>query len=244
MNGYKLNWRRQAPDHRDWLFRSTITGPHWVDLRSNAGCPQIYDQLQIGSCTANMAAGASREVMIKEGVFLIDLSRLDLYYKSRVLEGTPGSDSGATIRDAMKAGARGVVAEPVWPYGDGSTFATVPQAEATAPVFKLKSYLAVPNFDAIKQSLALGYPVCFGIDVYDSFLSNTAAATGMIPMPGPGESVQGGHALRAVGYRDSIQCVIFANSWGEGWGDKGYGYIPYDYLRSTMAADFWSPRLF
>ena len=49
----------------------------------------------------------------------------------------------------------------------------------------------------------------------------------------------GGHAVVAVGYDDFKACLIVRNSWGPSWGDKGYFYLPYDYITPSFAADFW-----
>ena len=36
------------------------------------------------------------------------------------------------------------------------------------------------------------------------------------------------------------QHFIVRNSWGIDWGDKGYFYLPYEYLSdSNLSADFW-----
>lgn len=63
----------------------------------------------------------------------------------------------------------------------------------------------------------------------------------------------GGHAIFAVGYDDnkiiknsspkaveSKGAFLIRNSWGEGWGDKGYGWLPYDYVLHGLAEDWWS----
>ncbi len=247
MSKYAYGWRRQQPDFRDWQFAHPpgLALPSWIDLRSGGGNPPIFDQLELGSCTANAAVGSVQMVMRKEKVPVLALSRLDCYWDERVIEGTTDTDAGATIRDSMKALAEGTCLEPIWPYGDGSTIASPPSGLAKATKYPLKSYLSVASVEAMKASLALGYTVCFGISVYDSFESDAAAATGMIPLPSASENYLGGHALCAVGYRDSEQRVIFRNSWGVSWGDKGYGYIPYAYLSNpNLASDFWTPRLF
>jgi C1A family cysteine protease len=241
-------WKKQQPDHRDWKFVPVkVVLPSWVDLRANSGCPPIYDQGQLGSCTANAGVGSIGMLMIKERLPRISLSRLDLYWYERVLEGTTDQDSGASIRDSMKASNKyGVCYESLWPY-DISTFTNppTPAMQADAAKHKLKSYLAVGSVQDMKASLALGFPVVFGISVYESFESSMVDATGMVPIPKTTEQYLGGHALCAVGYRDSTQRIIFRNSWGTGWGDKGYGYIPYSYLSNlNLAADFWTPRLF
>jgi C1A family cysteine protease len=78
--------------------------------------------------------------------------------------------------------------------------------------------------------------------VFESFESDEAARTGIIPMPKPGEQQLGGHALLCVGYDDDRESYIFQNSWGSDWGNKGFAYIPYQYME-TLADDFFTLRL-
>jgi C1A family cysteine protease len=83
--------------------------------------------------------------------------------------------------------------------------------------------------------------VAIGITVYSSFESPQVAETGIVPIPHFGEQVLGGHAVLAVGYDDDKQWIIFRNSWGESWGDKGYGYLPYKYVQK-YASDMWTGK--
>ncbi|CAE7671289.1 unnamed protein product [Symbiodinium necroappetens] len=60
-------------------------------------------------------------------------------------------------------------------------------------------------------------------------------------MPQANDQQLGGHAVCAVGYDDFQQCFIVRNSWGEEWGDKGYFYMPYEYMcNPALASDFWA----
>jgi len=59
-------------------------------------------------------------------------------------------------------------------------------------------------------------------------------------MPDLKERSLGGHAVIVMGYDDDTECFIVKNSWGTKWGDKGYFYMPYDYLLNrNLSDDFW-----
>jgi len=92
----------------------------------------------------------------------------------------------------------------------------------------------------LKACLAQGYPFVFGFTVYESFESSVVAKTGVAPMPGRNEQPLGGHAVLCVGYDDKTQKFLVENSWGTGWGMKGFFTLPYNYLTSPdLADDFW-----
>ena len=56
----KYGWAPDLPDHRDHLYSAPqpvlAKLPPKKDLRS--GCPPVYDQGQLGSCTANAISGS------------------------------------------------------------------------------------------------------------------------------------------------------------------------------------------
>ena len=95
----------------------------------------------------------------------------------------------------------------------------------------------------MRSCLADGFPFVFGFTVYESFESQSVAKTGVVPMPKPKEKVMGGHAVIGVGYNDAQKRFIVRNSWGQGWGMKGYFTIPYAYLgNKNLSDDFWTIR--
>lgn len=175
---------------------------------------------------------------------LVHVSRLFEYYATRKIEGSTATDSGATIRDAIQAGVLyGVVDEAVYPYNVG-LFANNPPASvwAAAATHKVTSYHSIADGDlaSMKAALVAGYLIGFGFDVYDYFLSQDMATKAFLNVPGPTETLQGGHAVCLVGYDDSKKAFLVRNSWGTSWGLAGYFWMSYDYVRdTTLASDFW-----
>ena len=247
----RYGWVPDLPDRRDFLYaappRVAVALPPKVDLRSK--CPKVYDQGELGSCTANAIGGAIEFDQMKQGnpKPAFTSSRLFIYYNERVIEGTANTDGGAQIRDGIKACAKqGACPESMWPY-DISKFTDQPPdaCYTTASEHLIKIYSRVPRtLGSMKGCLAQGYPFVFGFTVYESFESQEVAQTGVVPMPQPKEAALGGHAVLAAGYIESEQMFLVRNSWGPKWGLKGYFKMPYHYLIDPdLADDFWTIRL-
>lgn len=245
----RYGWIPDQPDQRDHMYAAPaefLTAlPSKVDLRRR--CPKVYNQGQLGSCTANAIAGAIEFERRKQRMTDFVPSRLFIYYNERVIEGTVRSDSGAQLRDGIKSVAsQGVCPEPEWPYVIAK-FTTKPSVRAynDAQLDRAISYQSLfQDLNQMKGCLASGYPFVFGFTVYQSFESATVAKTGHAPMPGWGERPVGGHAVMAVGYDDDAQWFIVRNSWGANWGMKGYFTLPYSYLiQPALSSDFWTIRL-
>jgi C1A family cysteine protease len=252
----KYHWKPEPADPRDYIWQPPagmpLTLATKVDLRAN--CSPIYDQGQLGSCTGNAIAGALELVERKnyKGTTYATyvFSRLFIYYLERVLEGSVNSDAGAYIRDGFKAvNQTGACLESYWPYVI-SKFAVKPPTTAYTNAAKQKvvTYASLANLTGIKTAVAAGYPVVLGFLVYASFESAATAKTGLMPYPNTKtETFYGGHAICVVGYDDTLAVpgknpgrLICRNSWGTGWGDKGYFYMPYGIITDGMASDFWT----
>jgi len=258
----RYGWVPDLPDARDHLYGAPAIAlaalPPSADLRP--GCPPVYNQGRIGSCTANAIAGAFEFDLKKQGLVDFMPSRLFIYYNERDMEGHIQFDSGAQIRDGVKSVATlGVCSEDEWPYDDtpaasdggafpaGAKEAEKPPAQCYQDALnnKVTTYSrVVRDLDQMRGCLASGSPFLFGFTVYESFESQAVAHSGVAPMPQPGEQVLGGHAVLAVGYDDASQTFTVRNSWGPAWGQAGYFTLPYAYLTTRgLSSDFWTLRI-
>jgi C1A family cysteine protease len=230
-----------------------------MDLREWASA--VEDQGALGSCTAQAGAGVIEYYERKSFGRHIEASRLFLYKVTRNLMKMKG-DTGAYLRLTMGAMVLfGVPPEEYWPYTDDEReFDKEPPAfcYAFAQSYQtIKYYRHDPPGLAragvlarLKAALAAGHPAMFGFTVYSSI--EQAAATGRIPYPSAREKIAGGHAVVAMGYDDKMTirnkagsgetrgALLIRNSWGEGWGERGYGWLPYQYVLGGLAEDFWS----
>jgi len=237
----KYHWVKDKIDSRDHPYQLTNTAqPNTVDLRQY--CSAIEDQGNLGSCTGNAIAGAI-ELLHKRQNRTLDISRLFIYYYERMFIGTVNYDSGAYIRDGIKACyTYGAPTENLWPYNI-SKFRTVPPKEALIDAAKRKvtSYQRAADFNQVIDAISSGYPVTIGFSVYSSFDTVSVARTGIMPYPDTKkERLLGGHAVLLVGYNKNNNTFIARNSWGTNWGDRGYFYMPFQVIQNTnMSSDFW-----
>ena len=237
-----------------------LTVPASVDLR--AWFSPIENQLNLGSCTVNVGVGLLEYYERRAYGKHIDASRFFLYKTSRDLLKWTG-DTGAYLRTTLQALALfGVPPEEYWPY-DVSKFDVEPSAflYSFAGNYKALSYYRLDPSGTtptallarIKSNLAAGLPAFFGFTVYNSYVQASAANKGAIPFPVATDRVVGGHAVVAAGYDDNVKiknsnaggatttgALLIRNSWGTGWGDGGYGWLPYDYVQRGIATDWWS----
>jgi C1A family cysteine protease len=263
-----LGWRRDLPDFRDYTpnaeeiskilaasepMKKAESKLHKkVDLRE--WCSPIEDQGWIKSCTACAGMGLVEYFQRRAFGKHVDGSRLFLYKVTRNLIDGKG-DSGAFLRDTMKAMVLfGIPPEEYWPY-NLENFDDEPPAfcYAFAQNYKTLLYFRIdpPGSQPtevllnLKKFLASDLPVMFGFSVFSS-MPKRGEGRSLIPVPGKGERLMGGHAVMAVGYDDNYKigedkgAILIRNSWSAKWGEDGYGWLPYKYLELGLAVDFWS----
>ena len=202
----------------------------------------IYDQGQIGSCTANAVCQSMRMCQKYQD---FEPSRLFLYAKERLAEGeTTLSDSGADAEDGLEQLKNyGVCPESDWPY-DESKVNVVPPSNCDVDALNYKVHTigricsdyanSSTKINGIKKSIIAGIPILIGIEVYSSFESEQVAQTGDVPIPLPDEECVGGHEVLIIGFDDENKKFILVNSWGVNWGNQGYFTLDYDYVTNTQ----------
>lgn len=261
---YAMGWQRDLPDIRDYspendevaklLKKSSALKASAPKLSNNVDwsvyCSPIEDQGNIGSCTAHAGVGLLEYYENRAFGRYLDASRLFLYKATRNLLGWTG-DTGAWLRTTMKAMALfGVPPEEYWPYvtadydvepsafcyAFGQNYQSISYYRHDRPGMTGSQTLA-----RVKLYLWAGFPSMFGFTVY-----NFGNADGEFAYPGPNDKVKGGHAIVAIGYDDNRKignkkgALKIRNSWGTGWGQGGYGWLPYAYVENGLADDFWS----
>jgi C1A family cysteine protease len=239
-------WRKDPPDHRDQALRTLLSVaplPPWIDLSTI--CSPVEDQGYLGSCVANSSTSAMEALLKKTNRPLLNFSRLFVYYYTRKIDRVPPSeDSGCTIRSAMKCLAYfGASVESLWPYEE-EKFSVAPSYSAIkdAKSHQILKYYRCPNLTSTKHSLVQGFTVVGGFSVPENMMSDECARTGIVKYPGPTEGFAGGHAIHFIGYNDQTKMLKFQNSWGSGWGDRGFGYLPYKFVEDGLSEDFWTIR--
>ncbi len=104
-----------------------------------------------------------------------------------------------------------------------------------AKQFRIKSWAAFDStsLDKVKEQLARGVAVIFGMSLtrkMDALRGDAILEEDDIP----GE----GHAMVAVGYDDAKRAFLVRNSFGQSWGNKGYGWFGYDFWKRNVRVGY------
>jgi len=212
--------------------------------------PPMYNQGQAGSCTGQMVARLHHMRQLQDQrAFVAQPSARFAYYNTRAIRGRTGSDSGGSIRDAIKAAAAtGICEESIWPYSDKREAIVARPSDAAFVDASLRQVVAyqriTPTLDQLRGCLADGNAFGFGFAVFPSFESEETMRTGMAPMPTFWERIArvlGWHAIVCSGYSDTCGRFRLDNSWGTTIGQSGRFWLPYDFLvDSLIARDLWT----
>ena len=255
-----LGWQPDLPDPRDWTLQleevlelleplsPADSLPDRVDWREY--CAPVANQGELPTSAAHACVGLLQYFEKRALGRSLEPSRLFVHMATqRLLK--QRADCSGQLRATWKAIARvGVPSEQDWPYEpsrlkaepDGFTFATAQRLESLNYVrLDARSQSGDQTLSIVRSMLAAGFPSVLGFPVFDSISREPE-----ISFPTVFDQTKGGHAVVAVGYdnrrrfRSHKGALLVRNSWGEEWGDGGYGWLPYQYVREQLAVDFWT----
>jgi C1A family cysteine protease len=237
---FVLNYKMSISDDRDYIYSGKSKQYHNVDLRDKM--PPVWKQGEIGSCVAQCLSATIMYCMKKP----FTPSRLFIYYCARAISDLDtNEDTGVEMRMGCKSITKyGFCNEDLWTYSDDDKYKIMPPKKAFEEAINYRNYVyeKIPiNIEAMMNCLNEDYPFVIGIMVYSSMFDKDVINTGSIKIPNiDTEEKLGGHAITIVGYNFDKKIFIMRNSWGQKWGDKGYGTIPFDYLGNRkIALDSW-----
>lgn len=263
-SGFRMGWNKDYPDARDYDLDNKAVSRFIVkgvkDVLAPSGIisvelPSPRSQGNLGSCTAHSGTYVFEVHQRVANLGDEPMSRLFLYKVSRKLAGTDG-DSGSFLRTTMQAIVMfGVPPESYYPY-DVPKYDDEPTAFHYAmsqnyqalTYYRLDQHGSTPDqvIARVKANISVNRACMFGFVLYGA-----NDKTGDILLPGKNQGMIGGHAVVAVGYDDAYEIVHprgnktvgafrFANWWGKDWGDNGFGWIPYEFVRLGVAVDWWT----
>jgi len=255
---FQLNYKKDPVDKRDFVFKTTLPSkpeklatyiPSAIDHTFKMS--SVKNQGSLGSCVGFAVSALKEWQETVEHLAEVELGKKDhrrnskydlseswVYWMSKKIDPWP-NEEGTSIRFAMKVLHKiGVPCEGAWPYNDSVQGSPESWAHLVARWSLIDSYWRVNNLDELKVALLNG-PVVLGIPCFDSIFY--ADETGLVAYPRDPNTIYGGHAICAVGYNDKKYggVIKFKNSWGNYWGNGGYGFLPYSYINDFLW-DAWA----
>jgi hypothetical protein len=247
--GRKLSCVPSAYDPRDYRYEKLIGAaaeepPVPIDYRSKL--PPVFNQEDRGSCVACAATWTLKayEEIEQENYPEDGLSAAFLYSMCKQNDGMPCME-GTQPKVAMQVLRKyGICPENIMPYYTLADLSApkvpkIPDAAVQAAVnFKIKTYAQLCSssdtdrsqvITAIRAALKYEGPFVMALVVCENFKPNANQE-----LPLPDGAVQGGHAIGIAGDLPDRECLILRNSWGSSWGENGYAYLPYAWLKNKV----------
>jgi hypothetical protein len=211
--------------------------PKWIDLRSKGGCPAVINKLELNTSSVSSVCNAIRFLMKQKNMKDFLPSRLYLYYFSRLIENKLENNREVKFRNIFKAIKNyGICSEKDYQY-DFAKVNDKPNIVGTTEI-NFRYTLIKEDIHEIKIYLNKNLPIVFNFDIFTNFYNEDVSKTGYIKMPKHKERPIGKSSATIYGYRNSSKSFICMNNIGNEWGDRGFFYLPYEYVKK-YAYDFY-----
>jgi hypothetical protein len=157
------------------------------------------------------------------------------YFSKRLKRKMPCG--AGSIYDALELLKTGALSLREYPYRDGACPEPTASQHAGATKFRIKQWFRVDTsrLDQVKAELAKGHPVVLAAVFPRSFDRHRGAGVYARRRGETGSAADDGHAVAIIGYDEKRQAVRIINSWGRGWGDRGYAWVSYEEVRDQRA---------
>ncbi|MBD3168043.1 MAG: T9SS type A sorting domain-containing protein [candidate division Zixibacteria bacterium] len=187
------------------------------DWREMGGVTPAKNQRSCGSCWIFSVASAFESALLLADSGEWDLSEQQVLDCNELGQGCGGGDPVNAMEFYRDYGA---IEEECYPY---LAYQSDCEQDTCNFVAWIDDYRHVPNNIIALKNALLYSPLSTCFTVYQDFQYNCYFHEYTDPT---------NHAVELVGWDDNMcgghGAWIIKNSWGRGWGDDGYGYIPYE----------------
>lgn len=243
-------------DGRDYIIDEVLGAtevalPERYDITQKIDGLKIETQMSSLSCVAQSWAYYAEVLERIENTDYTNLSAKFLYSRIFLPQG------GAQIRDGAKIMEQlGIAEEDVVPSHDTQGLTSEefmrqvdnsPQILENASIRRIKGYGSIwhnHNVQLIKKAIYLNHGCVGGFYGDNVNWSNYEGKPKGVVMPpvNTDPNLIWGHGVYLCGWDiiAGIEMIKFLNSWGEGWGDNGYGYIHPSYWTNFDAFSVWT----
>lgn len=214
-------------EYRTFALSAALSAPASWDWRKANGQNYVTPVTSQGGCGSCVAFSTCATVEIQQRIqtqnpgLAVNLSEAHVFFCHGAAAGRTCANGWNFSGAFGKIRQDGVVDEKCFPYKDHDQACNL-CADWQQRLTKISGVTTLSSAAAMKQWLATHGPLATGFTVYQDFRKYS----GGVYRHAAGTAI-GGHAVCVVGYDDGAQCWIVKNSWGSGWGEKGFFRIGY-----------------
>ena len=220
-------------DDRDFIFEPIGTSSFAKEIDLRPYVKEIKQQGRWNSCISHAICSCVEiQLTIQKPQTFMSLSERYNYYYGRIACGfSPSKNVGMYPRNAIKSAFDvGIAPEITCSYRENMSSEPTQMAKIMANLYKqrLGNYQRIYNEEGMKECLNDLKPFLIVCPIYSYWTNGGIGKDGIIRTPTGRDKETGYHAMTCIGYNE--KGWILLNSWNCSWGDRGIGYLPYDYI--------------